>query len=78
MVKLDLVQLTRRLVDIESVTFKEAAVGTFLFSFLEQRGFQVEKMAVEGGAEPDFSSPSGGHGAERFNVSTWSASSSSV
>lgn len=67
MVKLDLVRLTRRLVDIESVTFKEGAVGAFLFSFLEHRGFHVEKMPVEDGEPGLYSSP-GSHAAERFNV----------
>src|ERR1700761_4441095 len=44
---LDPVQLTRRLVDIESITYNEGAVGEFLAEFLTQRGFAVERMAVE-------------------------------
>ena len=43
----DPVQLTRRLVDIESITYNEGAVGEFLAEFLTQRGFAVERMAVE-------------------------------
>ncbi|MGB6133772.1 MAG: M20/M25/M40 family metallo-hydrolase [Acidobacteriaceae bacterium] len=44
---LDPVQLTRRLVDIESITYNEGAVGAFLADFLAERGFAVEKMPVE-------------------------------
>src|SRR5579875_3928935 len=43
----DPVQLTRRLIDIESITYNEGAVGEFLADFLFQRGFSVEKMPVE-------------------------------
>jgi len=43
---LDAVQLTRRLIDIESITYNECAVGVFLAEFLESRGFAVEKMNV--------------------------------
>jgi acetylornithine deacetylase len=53
----DPVVLTRQLVDIESISENEAAVGHFLSSHLAERGFKVEKMPVplaEGG--------------ERFNV----------
>lgn len=61
--KLDLVQLTRRLVDIESTTFHEGAVGRFLIDLLESRGFQVERMPVDQ-VDPDSSEPPG----ERFNI----------
>ena len=44
---LDPVQLTRRLVDIESITYNEGAVGAFLADFLAERGFAVGKMPVE-------------------------------
>ena len=44
---LDPVQLTRRLVDIESITYNEGAVGAFLAEFLAGRGFAVEKMPVQ-------------------------------
>ncbi|HEV2278577.1 MAG TPA: M20/M25/M40 family metallo-hydrolase [Acidobacteriaceae bacterium] len=43
----DPVQLTRRLVDIESITYNEEAVGGFLAEFLATCGFAVEKMPVE-------------------------------
>ncbi len=45
---MDLFALTRRLVDIESITPNEGAVGEFLFAELGRRGFDVSKMPVEG------------------------------
>src|SRR3954454_12000651 len=50
---MDAVTLTRQLVDIESITGNEAAVGNYLYVELCRLGFQARKMAVEG---------------ERFNV----------
>ena len=58
---LDPIQLTRRLVDIESITYNEGAVGAYLSEFLAERGFAVEKMAVEHHRESRSTS-------ERFNV----------
>lgn len=58
---LDPVALTRRLVDVESITYNEGAVGTVLAEFLSGRGFAVEKMPVEQPRESRFTS-------ERFNV----------
>ena len=58
---LDLIQLTRRLVDIESISYNEGAVGGFLTEFLAGRGWAVEKMPVEQHAESRSTS-------ERFNV----------
>jgi acetylornithine deacetylase len=46
--EMDLFALTRRLVDIESTTPLEAAVGEFLCGELVRRGFDARKMAVEG------------------------------
>src|SRR5271170_2494612 len=43
----DAIQLTRRLIDIESITYNECAVGQFLAEFLISRGFLIETMAVE-------------------------------
>lgn len=57
----DPVQLTRRLIDIESITYNEGAVGGFLLDVLAARGFNVEKMPVE--QNQDNPRP-----AERFNV----------
>ncbi|MGA8109149.1 MAG: M20/M25/M40 family metallo-hydrolase [Acidobacteriaceae bacterium] len=58
---LDPIQLTRRLVDIESITYNEGAVGSFLAEFLAGRGFAVETMLVEQHGESRSTS-------ERFNV----------
>ncbi|HYG98689.1 MAG TPA: M20/M25/M40 family metallo-hydrolase [Terriglobales bacterium] len=66
---MDLVALTRQLVDIESITGNEAAVGEFLFRTLTQLGLQVERMDVPA-ATPTHVASSGVEGspAERFNV----------
>jgi acetylornithine deacetylase len=71
MAKIDPVQLTRRLVDIESLTFNEGTVGRFLSDFLEERGFRVERMPVAQGvpdAAPAYSLTSPERFNERFNV----------
>jgi acetylornithine deacetylase len=60
---MDVVALTRQLVDIESVSGNEAAVGEFLYRELAKMGFQVGKMPVENdrfnvyAAAPDQPSP---------------------
>jgi acetylornithine deacetylase len=46
---MDVVALTRALIDIESVTPNEAAVGDFLFHEVTRLGWQVAKMPVEAG-----------------------------
>ena len=58
---LDPIQLTRRLIDIESITYNEGAVGTFLAEFLTGRGFAVELTPVKQHAESRSTT-------ERFNV----------
>jgi acetylornithine deacetylase len=45
---MDVAAFTRQLVDIESLTGNEAAVGDFLHRELGRRGFQPEKIPVEG------------------------------
>ena len=45
---MDLFALTRRLVDTESITPNEGAVGDFLCDELRRRGFDSQKMPVEG------------------------------
>jgi acetylornithine deacetylase len=45
---MDLFGLTRRLVDIESTTPNEGIVGNFLLDELRRRGFEANKMPVEG------------------------------
>lgn len=64
---MDLVALTRQLVDIESITGNEAAVGRFLAGELSRLGLQVERMdvpPVAGNSAADSNST----GIERFNV----------
>jgi acetylornithine deacetylase len=58
---LDPLDLTRRLVNIESLTYNEGAVGEYLDSLLRERGFMVERMEVPQPAQSRFSGP-------RFNV----------
>ncbi len=45
---MDVVRLTRQLVDVESVTGNEARVGDLLYTELSRLGYQVSKMRVEG------------------------------
>jgi acetylornithine deacetylase len=58
---LDPIALTRRLIDIDSTTFYEGAVGRELAEILTGRGFDVETMPVE--QTPEISG-----GGDRFNV----------
>src|ERR1700753_446992 len=44
--KIDPLELTRQLVEIDSTTYCEGAACDFLAEFLEGRGWVVEKMAV--------------------------------
>ncbi len=61
MTPLDPIALTRRLVDIESVTYNEGAVGAYLETLLQERGFTVERTAV---AQP----PNSRYTGPRFNL----------
>jgi acetylornithine deacetylase len=45
---MDLFALTRRLIDIESITPNECGVGDFLCDELRRRGLEARKMPVEG------------------------------
>jgi acetylornithine deacetylase len=45
---MDLFSLTRKLVDIESITGNETRVGEFLSAELQRLGYGAEKIAVEG------------------------------
>jgi acetylornithine deacetylase len=58
---LDPIDLTRRLVDIESVTYNEGAVGEYLDALLRERGFTVERMPVTQPAQSRLTGP-------RFNL----------
>ena len=57
----DPVHLTRSLVDIESITYNEGAVGVWLEAFLSGLGFAVERMPVPQPVESR-------HSGERFNI----------
>ncbi len=63
--EIDPIALTRRLVDIESTTYREGAAGSFLAEYLEQLGYEVERQAV---SQPDPASTPGGGVEERFNI----------
>jgi acetylornithine deacetylase len=58
---LDVIQLTRCLIDIESITYNECAVGVFLAEFLGARGFSAEKILIQQDRESRCEG-------ERFNV----------
>jgi acetylornithine deacetylase len=58
---LDPLDLTRRLVDIESLTYNEGAVGEYLDALLQERGFAVERMEVAQPPQSRYSGP-------RFNL----------
>ena len=58
---LDPVDLTRRLVDIESLTYNEGAVGEYLDGLLRERGFAVERTAVPQPAQSRYTG-------QRFNL----------
>ena len=45
---MDAVTLTRQLIDIESITGNEAAVGSYLYGELCRLGYQTRKVPVEG------------------------------
>lgn len=63
--RIDAIELTRRLVGIESTTYHEYAAGVFLHEFLKGEGWSVERMAVE---KPVAGTPGADGGGERFNV----------
>jgi len=58
---LDPIHLTRSLIDIESITYNEGAVGLWLEGYLQGLGFAVERMPVP---QPSDSRYSG----DRFNL----------
>ena len=69
----DPIALTRELVQIDSTTYREGAVGEFLATYLAQTGWQVERTpvprpdpALTPGAQPR--TPSGADDEPRFNV----------
>ena len=62
---IDPVQLTKRLVDIESTTYHEGQAGAFLHEYLASQRYAVERMEV---AQPDHASTPGAGMGERFNI----------
>jgi len=61
---IDPIQLTKKLVDIESTTYHEAPAGEFLAKFLAEQGYAIELQPVP---QPHHAHPGAGTG-ERFNV----------
>jgi acetylornithine deacetylase len=61
----DPIQLTRKLVDIESTTYHEGPAGDFLHEYLEGQHYSVERMAV---SQPDRTLTPGAGDGERFNI----------
>lgn len=59
------IELTRRLVNIDSTTYHEGLVANFVAEFLAEQRYDVERMPVE---QPELQAASGGGTAERFNV----------
>ncbi|MFZ0687802.1 MAG: M20/M25/M40 family metallo-hydrolase [Terriglobales bacterium] len=66
---MELFSLTRRLIDIESLTSNEGAVGDFLCNELLRRGFEARKMPVEG-ARANVLATWPGHGRPEIFFST--------
>ncbi len=62
---IDPIDLTRKLVNIESISYHEAPAGAFLSQFLAVERYAVECMPVE---QPDIALTPGGGCGERFNV----------
>src|SRR5215469_12998971 len=61
----DPIQLTRKLVDIESTTYHEGPAGVFLHEYLADHEYEVECMGV---SQPDKSCTPGAGDGERFNI----------
>jgi acetylornithine deacetylase len=59
---MDLFALTRRLVDIESISGNEAAIGRFLLEELTRRGLDTRLMSVEGERANVYAVPRGVEG----------------
>lgn len=62
---IDPIELTRRLVNIESTTYHEGLAAAFVAEFLSQQGYDVERMRVE---QPDLQMTPGAGTSERFNI----------
>jgi acetylornithine deacetylase len=62
---IDAIELTRKLVNIESISYHEGAVGAYLADYLAGQHYAVERMAVE---QRDPARKDGDDAGERFNV----------
>jgi acetylornithine deacetylase len=62
---IDPIDLTRKLVNIESISYHEGHAGAFLAEFLADERYAVERMAVE---QPDLARTPGAGGGDRYNV----------
>ncbi|HEY4380567.1 MAG TPA: M20/M25/M40 family metallo-hydrolase [Acidobacteriaceae bacterium] len=62
---IDAIDLTRKLVNIESISYHEGDAGVFLAEFLAGQQYAVERMPVN---QPDLALTPGGGMGERFNV----------
>jgi acetylornithine deacetylase len=62
---IDPIDLTRKLVNIESTSYHEGLAGAFLAEFLTAERYAVERMEVQ---QPDLAVTPGGGAGERFNV----------
>lgn len=61
----DPIELTKKLVDIESTTYHEGLAGAFLYEYLAAQRYEVERTEVE---QPDVANTPGAGSGERFNV----------
>jgi acetylornithine deacetylase len=62
---IDAIDLTRKLVNIESISYHEGPAGAFLADFLTEQHYAVERMKVE---QPDLALTPGAGADERFNI----------
>jgi acetylornithine deacetylase len=62
---IDPIELTKKLVDIESTTYHEGLAGAFLYEYLGTQRYEVERTEVE---QPDVANTPGAGSGERFNV----------
>src|SRR5258708_34212876 len=58
-------QVTKQLCNIESTTYHEGLAGAFLYEYLTEQRYAVERMA---GDQPGLASTPGAGNSERFNV----------
>jgi acetylornithine deacetylase len=62
---IDPIDLTRKLVNIESISYHEGHAGAFLAEFLAEERYAVERMPVE---QPDLALTPGAGSGDRYNV----------